>query len=385
MVPHKKTVLFVIDTLSRGGAEKVLTTLVKHLDPRKYDITLCCLCNIGEYIDEIRPYVHYCYVLPNHVNLKGISLFWYKVRYKMLYCWLPEEWAYRLFIPRHHDVEIAFLEGNSTRILSGSTNPYAHKFAWIHMDMKEICQYDLPRGCSEKETAVYNSFDKIITVSDSAREAFRETYPKVHKPVETLYNPVNREEILRKARMADDVPVHTPSLIRLVSTGRLSPQKAFSRLISIVGKLREESIDTELWILGEGGLLKDLKNQIYDLQLFDRVRMWGFQENPYRFMAQCDLFVCSSVAEGFSTAATEAIILGLPVVTTRCSGMDELLLGGECGVITDNSEDALFEGLKALLLDTNRMDALKAAAAKRSLSFSLDARMASIEALLDSE
>ena len=385
MTPQKKTVLFVIDTLSRGGAEKILTTLVQHLDPRKYDVTLCCLCNVGEYIDEVKPYVHYCFVLPNYVHLKGLSLLWYKVRYKMLYCWLSEKWAYRLFIPKHHDIEIAFLEGNSTRILSGSTNPRARKFAWVHMDMKEISQYDLPRGCSEKETAVYNSYDKIITVSDTAKEAFRKTYPKVYKPLATLYNPVDREEILEKARMADDVPVRASSRIRLVSTGRLAPQKAFSRLVSIVGKLRDEGIDTDLWILGEGALMKDLKNQINDLQLSDRVRMWGFQENPHKFMAQCDLFVCSSVAEGFSTAATEAIILGLPVVTTRCSGMDELLLGGECGVITDNSEDALFEGLKALLLDRNRMDTLKAAAAKRSLSFSLEARMAAIEALLDSE
>ena len=92
-------------------------------------------------------------------------------------------------------------------------------------------------------------------------------------------------------------------------------------------------------------------------------------------MTQSDLFVCSSISEGYSTAVTEALILGLPVVTTDCSGMNELLQGEKYGIITENSEATLFEGIKQLLDHPEQV-------IKRGKEFTLEVLMKPIETLL---
>ena len=81
------------------------------------------------------------------------------------------------------------------------------------------------------------------------------------------------------------------------------------------------------------------------------MKLPGYRENPYSIVKQADLFVCSSIFEGYSTAVTEAVALGIPVLTTRCAGMDEILAGGTYGVIVDNSEEALLEELHRFLDD----------------------------------
>ena len=91
--------------------------------------------------------------------------------------------------------------------------------------------------------------------------------------------------------------------------------------------MKQSGYAFELWILGDGEEREMLQHYICKKQLEDCVTLWGFQTNPYAFMTQSDLFVCSSISEGYSTAVTEALILGLPVVTTDCSGMNELLQG----------------------------------------------------------
>ena len=94
------------------------------------------------------------------------------------------------------------------------------------------------------------------------------------------------------------------------------------------------------------------------------------------------MFVCSSLSEGYSTAVTEALILGLPVITTNCSGMHELLKDGECGIITENSEEALYLGLKELLNNPYQLKVLKVKSEERGQEFSLHNLVSSIENLL---
>ena len=99
-------------------------------------------------------------------------------------------------------------------------------------------------------------------------------------------------------------------------------------------------------------------------------------------MTQSDLFVCSSISEGYSTAVTEALILGFPVVTTDFSGMNELLQGEKYGIITENSEATLFEGIKQLLDHPEQLSHYKEKVIKRGKEFTLEVLMKPIETLL---
>lgn len=107
--------------------------------------------------------------------------------------------------------------------------------------------------------------------------------------------------------------------------------------------------------------------------------MLGFQKNPYKYMSQADLFVCSSRAEGFSTVVTEALILGLPVVTTDCAGMRELLGDNEFGIVADNNDEAIYLALKDMLEDRDKYQHYKKQALKRSSYFSMERSISELE------
>ena len=118
-------------------------------------------------------------------------------------------------------------------------------------------------------------------------------------------------------------------------------------------------------------------------RLDDRVTMLGYQTNPYKYVEKCDLFVCSSYSEGFSTAATEALIVGTPVVTTLVSGMKEMLgENNEYGLVTENSEDALYQGIKFFLDNPNLLKQYKKQAEIRGKMFSTANTVQAVEDML---
>ena len=100
--------------------------------------------------------------------------------------------------------------------------------------------------------------------------------------------------------------------------------------------------------------------------------MPGFMENPYPFMREADLLACSSIFEGYSTFMTEGVILGKPIVTTDVSGAKELLGDSEFGWITENNDEAFYQGMEMLLSDSSSRDKYSARAKKRSHAFSAE-------------
>ncbi len=367
----KIRILFLIESLSGGGAEKILTTLLQHINYNHFDITLCCISNIGKYLNDIHPNVHYISILPNPNNLTGFSKFCYQIKYKLIYNWLPLKWVYQWFIPHRADVEIAFVEGFATKLLAHSANKKAKRIAWVHCDMQQFHWTKSIYNNTAEEEQTYQKFHQIITVSQTAQEAFQQEFKNVSVPIKTLYNPIDSLEILNKSQKAINVPDKNSSTIRLVSVGRFTTPKAYDRLLRIINQLIIEKYSVELWLLGDGEQRNLLENYIKEQHLENIITLWGFQDNPYAYLAQCDLFVCSSISEGYSTSVTEALILGLPVITTNCSGMHELLKNGECGIITENSEAALYKGLKQLLDNPFLLQHYRNKAIERGKDFSL--------------
>lgn len=375
-----KKVLILIESLSGGGAEKVLSTMIQHIDYNKFDVTLCCVCNIGKYINIVKPYVHYTYIIPNPDEVNGLRKYFYKLKYKLIYNWLPLKWVYQWFVPHHADIEIAYVEGFATKLLSHSTNKTSKKIAWVHIDLEKFHWTKTIYRNNKEEEKTYQKYDQIVTVSQTSQESFKREFKNVKVPITTMYNPIDSEEIIYKSKESinNDIPLKT-NKIRLVSTGRFTIQKAYDRLLRIISKLIQENYKIELWLLGDGEQRNYLENIIKELHLENVVTLLGFQSNPYAYLSKCDLFVCSSISEGYSTAVTEALILGLPVITTDCSGMHELLKNGECGIITENSEEALYVGLKNLLNRPRQIDELKKKAEERGKEFSLNNLIGTIE------
>lgn len=334
----KKILLFHFD-LQGGGAEKVLVNLINHLDHTKYDITLRVLFGIGPNLKYLPQYIHYQPI------------------FKTLFRGMPTllkifsgKTLYRLFVKEKYDIEIAYLETLPTRIISYSTNAKSKKLAWVHTTMNESYRY--PRSFRNRAEAIkcYNNFDKIIFVSQGTKDAFNHYLPNVKTPKEVIYN-VNDYDMIKKLSKEpiDDV-ILSKDYLNICAVGRLILLKGYDRLIRSFDKVKKETQrNMQLYILGEGEERKNLELLINDLSLSDDVHLLGFKNNPYKYMSEMNLFVCSSTIEGYSTVVTEALSLGVPVLTTNCSGMDEILSNGKYGLIVNNDEVSLYQGLKNLI------------------------------------
>ena len=133
--------------------------------------------------------------------------------------------------------------------------------------------------------------------------------------------------------------------------GRLVPQKGYDRLLPIIKRLKDEGFRFSLNILGEGTDREKLETVHQATPFRNMCPTKRISHQPLSLLGKSDLFVCSSRAEGYSTVITEALILGLPIITTRCAGMQELLgENGEFGLIVDNNGTSLYEGLKTLIV-----------------------------------
>lgn len=125
--------------------------------------------------------------------------------------------------------------------------------------------------------------------------------------------------------------------------------KGFQRLLNVVNRLQSEGYLFDLWILGDGPERKSLSNLAAKLPQKDSVFFGGFQNNPYPYMHAADIFVCSSLVEGYSLVIGEALILGRQIVATDCCETREALQGGKYGILTGNNEESLYYGLKSAL------------------------------------
>ena len=308
-------ILFFIESLSGGGAEKVLVTLLKHLDYSKYEVTLMPLVDTGILREDIdKSKLHYVPAISEAKNTW--QRVWNKIKYKLIYHYIPCRFVNRWIIPQKGiDVYIAFTEGFATKLLSYTPNK---KIAWVHIDLKSYpwTQNANIYNNTDEEMIAYRKYDHIICVSKSVEQVMREHYGL--SQTTTIYNPIDTEDILQKAIQPIDNDI--PSSFNIVSVGRLVLQKGYDRLIPIVGKLKREGKDVRLFLLGEGAERKHLESIIEKEGLQEAVHLLGFQRNPYALLSKMDLFVCSSRAEGYSLVIAEAMTLGLPVVSTDCAG-----------------------------------------------------------------
>ena len=195
-----------------------------------------------------------------------------------------------------------------------------------------------------------------------------------------LYNTNNTADILEKSAL--DVPEGTfgKEKINICAVGRLVEHKRFDRLLNIQKKLTENGYNTHLYILGEGDKENELRQMSADLKIADSVTFSGYQVNPYQYVSKCDLFVCASMMEGFSTATTEALIVGTPVCTVEVAGMKEMLgENNEYGIVTENSENALYLGIKSLLDSPEMLRNYKNKAIERGRFFSTEKTVSATE------
>ena len=365
-----KKVLFLIHDLGQGGAEKVLVNLVNNMDRLKFDISVTALFGGGVNEQFLAPDIHFRAVFPKEVpgNSKLMKL-------------LTPTQLHRMCVKEHYDIEVSYLEGPSARVISGCQNEDTKLVSWIHVEQHTMARLSGSFRNESEARKCYDRFDQTVCVSQYVHDDFCRIL-NFKKPCRVLYNTVESEKILTNANDAAPELVDD-GRIRLIAVGTLKESKGYMRLLSSIKRLRDERYPVHLYILGIGPLQQEMEHFIQANNLQEAVTLLGYQTNPYKYVLKCDLFVCASFAEGFSTAATEALIVGTPVCTVEVSGMKEMLgEHNEWGIVTENSEEALYQGIKNLLDHPDKLAHYKEKAVERGKTFSTENTVRAVENML---
>lgn len=334
---NKKRLLFCIDTLNGGGAEKVTINLLNNLNYEKYDIDLIILCEKGIFFDQIDNYINTKTIFNKNLPMCVVKNYVKRTNNKQLY---------KRFIDKEYDVEIASIEGISTKIISGSNNKKSKKVAWLHSNIEF---YNVTKNMFlniEEQEECYKQYDNIVVDSQGCKDSLVKTLQIENEKIQIIHTIIEKDSIVG---LANEKCIKYKRFT-FCACGALIKVKGFERLINVISRLKHNGLECDLIILGEGGERKKLEKQIDDLNLNENVFLYGFVNNPYIYMKACDLFVLSSLSEGLPSVVCEALILGKAIIATKCSGIDELLGDSEYGIVAENSEEGLYNEMKRVMI-----------------------------------
>lgn len=345
----KKKVLFVVEKIYGGGVENIARTILKNWDYEKYDVTLCTFCQ--QDVSSLTSYlpIKYKYILHEFCEsdniLRRLAIKLLNKTKLLVYYHFPSKIFTAVFFNWNYDVAIAFIEGYATRVVAGMSR-IKKRIAWLHTDFSGNHWTKVAYRNLNEEKQCYSAFDKVVCVSQKVAFSAGRILDLKKEPM-VLYNPIDVEQIRRLAQESIDIAnQNQKDILKIVTLGNLIEVKGYKRLLSAFSKLLKSGVEAELYILGHGPLYGDLSQCAESLGLSGKVHFEGFVENPYPYLKMADIYVCSSFAEGFNTAITEALILGRPVVATACSGVDEQLgKNNDYGIMVENTEEGLFRGI----------------------------------------
>ncbi|UCA58824.1 glycosyltransferase [Chryseobacterium rhizoplanae] len=379
---EKKKILIRIGSLRHGGAEKVLINFLKNLPKDKYEVDLLINLYTGMYIQEVPSWVKLHYLLkgemittnrPHEIPVKA-----FRVLYQKMFLMFPSLLYKFILKNKKYDVEIAAIHGMYKEILS-SPQKDSKKIVWVQNDIFNLKEY------TPEIIRQFFNFDKILVISNKLKEEMQKLArnEKEKQAVVKIFNPIDSQDTLRKAEVEINDYPFSKDLPTFVTIGTVYPQKGYDRLLDVHKKLMDEGLKHQIIIIGDGFDFENIHAKLNQLGLQDTVKMLGFRSNPYPYLKTSDFYVMSSRHEGFPTIIAEALILNKPVVSTDVSGIKDLLQDGKLGLITANSEDGIYKGMKQFLIHPELPKQYEKEIAETELPFVLEKSVAHLQEIID--
>lgn len=381
---EKKKIAIFAENLYGGGVEKILQIICRYFDYTKYDLTLYA-SRKEKYPEGTYPSnIHHKYIFANYVPSDKLhKRLWVLIKNKLklyIYYHFSPEFFFKLFVREKYDTGIAFIEGYATRILSGAPEDM-RKIAWIHIELGTFHWTKIAFRSTEEEMDCYKKMNKIACVSAIVKKQADNLFNNPSKTT-VIHNPIDINRIILQSNEPLNIEIKRHK-IRFISLGTLNKRKSYDRLLIAINSLIKEGLRFETLILGEGEERKNLESYIYNNELQNFVKLIGFVDNPYPYIKSADVYICTSTAEGYNTAVSEAIILGKAVISTEVSGIREQLgENSEYGIITENSEVGIYNGIKKMLND-EQIKYYQEKSKERLHLFNIDKQMQEIYNLID--
>lgn len=362
-----KKLLFVIESLVCAGAEKSLVNLLNTIDYQKYEVDLQLFSYGGEFEA----------LLPNEVNLLPPLKYFSCCSGRVESCTLGERIkmtaarlrysaairAHKLNNPqmavefwkcthrcfdkpvKHYDVAIAYAQGTPTFYVADCISA-DQKFAWVNVS------YRLKGKYRDYVSGVYHGFDKVVCVSESAREIFHEVFPEHQNKSTLIYDITNGDSVAQMSQLPSEAENQmNQGKWKILTVGRLAAQKGYDIALEACKILKERNIDFCWYALGRGSLEAEIRKTIQEYGIEKNFVLLGTASNPYPYYKQADIYVQTSRFEGFGLAIAEARMLNVPVVTTRFDAVFDQMVDGENGLVVDLTAQAVADGILRLMED----------------------------------
>ena len=309
-----KKILFIIPSLSEGGAERVVATLSRSLSS-KYDVNIAVFSSKridyeykGELIDLEIPKSQNR-LIKDFKALRKIKKIKKNIEPDVSISFLPEPNLINVLSRTEKEKTIISVRNMFSRVIRRSKIP--------------LLRFSKPIFKS-----IYKKADKVISTSDGVKEDLIKNFGMPKDKIKTIYNPCDIEEIKKKSKEKRILEREKEIFEKptIINVGSLTEQKGQWHLIRSFKKVKEEIPEAQLVILGEGNLKEYLDELKRDMSLEDNVHLLGFKQNPFKYMKKSDSFVLSSVYEGLGNVIIESLACGTPVISTDCkSGPREIL------------------------------------------------------------
>lgn len=373
----KKRILFIHNWMVCGGIERVLLSLLNRFDYSKFEVELLLLHKEGEFLEY----------LPSEVKVKDLysnhSSFLEKINFNLL-SRLGIDWGYRFTMcwktANKYDVIISFTGGEPLKYHTYITFKSQKNISWVHTDLLNL-HHTLSRFFTEEqEKKAYVEMDKIVFVSNDAKKQFEKLYSDIITSKEVILNPIEKELIVQYRK--EYKSYYSDRCFNIVSVGRLSGEKAFDRLIGLAKRLKNNGYNFKINLVGDGGERNKLEKLIVDNHLEENVFLLGFINPPYEIMSNSDLFVLTSIVEGFAMVIGEAFCLGLPIVSTKTTGPIELIDNDKYGILTEHDDESIFQAVKKMIDDDSLRNYYHKKSLERAEILDIDAVMSKVYSIL---
>ena len=345
-------IVFVIESLQLGGAEKSLINLLQNFNYKAHDVDLILFQSQSFLLNQVPKEVRiiqkqlprlsifsrvqfYVARKLNKNKFHTAQLFWTFIKNKLLENNVE------------YDVAIAYNQGFSTYYVSSFISA-RKKVAWLNTDYKKAgynIDFDYP---------FYKQFNNIIAVSPSAKKSLELELKRIFQKVDIqiIKDIVDKEHILILAKDIQEVPF-VNGKINIVTVARLVKLKGLDLAIASCKRLVDKKYDINWYILGDGLERKKLETLIKKNGLRNFFFLLGSVENPYPYIANCDIYVQTSLFEGMGLSLIEASYLNKPIVSTNFESIAYTLENDQTGLIANMNDMSIFSNIERLILDQN--------------------------------
>ena len=342
-----KSVVFIIESLNLGGAEKSLVTLLQNFDFNRYKVDLVTFHTNGFFESFLPKEVNrICLSFPN-INFFDRLIYFFKRKLNNAHN-AQLFWSvigkYFEKHPQQYDIAIAYNQGFATYYTSEYIDA-TEKFCWINTDYTNA-GYKI-----ELDYAFYKKYNKVIAVSDAIKKSLHNELEKLNMHLEfEVIKDITDKEILLKQALVEQADVFSPDKISILTVGRLAVPKGLEMAVEACHLLKKK-YHVEWVVVGEGSERKNLTKLIDEKGLSDDFRLIGAYTNPYPIMKACDIYVQTSHFEGLGLTVIEASYLNKPIVCTNFPTAHHILKNEETGLIVEMDAHAIADGVERLIND----------------------------------